>query len=509
MLTAALIAPTTSLPVARYDYPWDGRLARARVLDWCKKKIHATPTTKEIEPACAKRAFLLQRQGEPDYTREAWDLPYADVIDDQLVIVPRGVKALASGHGIVAVDDISEADRQTAMRYVCDLYDRVRRVHVEMPDCPFKKEKPVTSSIETLVAAGIADPAKPWDGAGAQSRIIAHCNGKPDSCWKSAYLAPGDTPSASKFPVYDVVDGDLVLVPKALIAAAGRLNQAQGVDTGSLKSKICSLYSQVQSKYPDFPDCPLKDSKDDGESMDAAAKKKKKDYDMGFSYSRTAAGVPVVDRSVPLKPPMEWFAPVATITPMPLTIQSDGRVMGHGALWDSCHAGYTDRCVPVPHSAQDYKFFHRGAVETEDGVLVAVGHLTVGGGHAGPNGDLVAASEHYDDATATVAVVAAHEDRWGIFLAGALVPDASPEQVAMLRRSPLSGDWRAFDGNLEMVAMHAVNVPGFGVDRPRTAVAASGTLIFPGPYAEVEEEPDEAVETRIALAASFLIGEKE
>lgn len=391
MLTAAILSPTTSLPVARYDYPWDGRLARARVLDWCKKKIHATPTDKEIEPSCAKRAFLLQRSGEPDYTREAWDLPYADVIDDQLVIVPRGVKALASGHGIVAVDDIAEGDRQTAMRYVCDLYERVRRVHVQMPDCPFSKEKKMTSSIDETV---------------------------------------------------------------------------QDVEAP----------------------------------------------DSGFSYSRTAAGVPVVDRAVPTKPPMEWFAPVTTISPMPLTIQSDGRVMGHGALWDSCHAGYTDRCVPVPRSAQDYKFFHRGAVETEDGTLVAVGHLTVGAGHAGPNGDLVAASEHYDDATTTVAVVSAHEDRWGIFLAGSLVPEATPEQIAMLRRSPLSGDWRAFDGNLELVAMHGVNVPGFGVDRPRKAVAASGSLIFPGPYAEVEADEEvspEELEQRISMAASILTGEKE
>lgn len=375
VLTASVLSPVLSLPIAKYDYPWDGRLARERVLDWCKSKIGASPTTKEIEASCAKRAFLLQRDGEPEYTREAWDLPYADVIGGSLHIVPRGVKALASGHGVGAVQDISEGDRRTLERHVCSLYAKVRGKHVEMPPCPFdkKEDKKMTGSLE---------------------------------------------------------------------------------------------------------------------------------------YSRTAAGVPVIRQVAPVAPPIEWFAPMETDAPMPLTIQSDGRVMGHGALWDSCHAGFADRCVPVPHSAQDYRFFHRGAVKTEDGSLVAVGHLTVGSGHADPNGNLVAATEHYDDATSTVAVVSAHEDRWGIYLAGSAVPEATPQQIAMLLRSPLSGDWREFNGNLELVAMHGVNVPGFGVDRPRQAVSASGSLIFPGPYAEVEEaapEPSaEEIDSRISLAASLL-----
>jgi hypothetical protein len=370
-----VLAPILSLPIAEYDHPWDGRIARARVLDWCKSKVGASPTTKEIEPTCAKRAFLLRRDGEPDYTREAWDLPYADVH-----IIPRGVKALASGHGVMAVDDISEGDRRTLERHTCELYGKVRGKHVQMPPCPFEKkeEKKMTSSLE---------------------------------------------------------------------------------------------------------------------------------------YVRTAAGVPVIRQVAPVAPPIDWFAPMEVDGPTPLTIQADGRVFGHGALWDSCHAGFSDRCVPVPHSNQDYRFFHRGGVKTEDGTLVAVGHLTVGGGHADPNGNLVAATEHYDDATTTVAVVSAHEDRWGIFLAGSVVPEATPQQIAMLQRSPLSGDWREFNGNLELVSMHGVNVPGFPVDRPRQAMAAAGALIFPGPYAEVEkdETPEvsqEEIDNRISLAASLLFGDE-
>lgn len=420
-----LIAPVLSLPVAEYDHPWDGRIARARVLDWCKSKVGASPTQKEIEPTCAKRAFLLQRDGEPEYTREAWDLPYADVIDGNLHIIPRGVKALASGHGVMAVADISEGDRKTLERYTCELYGKVRSKHVEMPPCPFDKRE--QNKDAKSVAGGIMTP------------------------------------------------------------------------DAAIKAKICALYEQLKMK------CPF-ETKDESSSEDAKSDSAKKDP---MSYSRTAAGVPIIRQSAPVAPPIDWFAPMEVDGPTPLTIQSDGRVYGHGALWDSCHAGFADRCVPVPHSNQDYRFFHRGAVKTEDGSLVAVGHLTVGGGHADPNGNLVAATEHYDDATSTVAVVSAHEDRWGIFLAGSAVPEATPQQIAMLLRSPLSGDWREYQGNLEMVGMHGVNVPGFPVDRPRRAIAAAGSLIFPGPYAEVETQqvPQEEIDNRISLAASLLFGE--
>lgn len=284
-------------------------------------------------------------------------------------------------------------------------------------------------------------------------------------------------------------------------------------DAAATKAKICALYRQLEME------CPFEDDKPEDDEEMAAAEPgckcggREEDTAMYASasgnYSRTAAGIPVIGRKAPVKPPLEWFAsPEFPLdAPMPLTISADGRVQGHGALWDSCHAGFADRCVPVPHSAQDYKFFHRGAVETDDGVLVAVGHLTVGGGHADEDGNLRAASEHYDNAGTTVAVVSAHEDRWGVYLAGSLVPETTPEQLAMLRRSPLSGDWRAFDGNLELVAMHGVNVPGFGVDRPRVAVAASGVLIFPGLPApeKITFLSTEQIESRISLAASALL----
>jgi hypothetical protein len=114
----------------------------------------------------------------------------------------------------------------------------------------------------------------------------------------------------------------------------------------------------------------------------------------------------------------------------------------------------------------------RGQVETDTGEMIDTGPLSMGGGHAGLGGDLTAAISHYDDVSSAVADVAVGEDAHGIWMAGALRPTVTPEQVRTLRASSVSGDWRPMGRHLALVAVLAVNVPGFSVPRPQ--LAASG-----------------------------------
>ena len=160
----------------------------------------------------------------------------------------------------------------------------------------------------------------------------------------------------------------------------------------------------------------------------------------------------------------------------PLTVTEDGRVYGHLALWGTCHIGFADECVDVPRSRMDYSLFHTGAVRTDAGD-VAVGQITLGGGHAGLGNSIKAALEHYDATSSVVADVRVGEDDFGIWFAGRLRPGVSEEKIAELRAAPLSGDWRLPSpsaSHLELVAAHAVVVPGFPVPRPSVALAASG-----------------------------------
>jgi hypothetical protein len=97
----------------------------------------------------------------------------------------------------------------------------------------------------------------------------------------------------------------------------------------------------------------------------------------------------------------------------------------------------------------------------------------MGTGHAALSLGRTAALAHYDDSGSAVADVVASDGRHGVWLCGAVRPDADEAQVRALRASPVSGDWRPLGGGkgLEMVAALAVNVPGFPV--PRQALAAS------------------------------------
>lgn len=158
-----------------------------------------------------------------------------------------------------------------------------------------------------------------------------------------------------------------------------------------------------------------------------------------------------------------------------LTITADGRVFGHLAAYDSCHIGFAEICVSPPVSASAYAYFHQGEIRTDAGAL-AVGKITLGTGHASLHASARAAAEHYDNTGSAVAVVRARDGALGPWLSGRILPGVTDDRVDELRRSGISGDWRGIRRNstaLELVAVLAVNVPGFPVPRTR-ALAASG-----------------------------------
>jgi len=155
----------------------------------------------------------------------------------------------------------------------------------------------------------------------------------------------------------------------------------------------------------------------------------------------------------------------------PLTVEDSGRVYGHIAPWGVCHTGHSGQCILAPHSKAGYAHFLRGQhVVTAEGEKVRVGVITCDAGHASTRG--ISASQamaHYDNTALAVADVTIGEDEYGIWVAGAMRPDASEEQIRALRASSISGDWRQLGGTLELVAALAVNQPGFPL-----AVVASG-----------------------------------
>jgi hypothetical protein len=130
----------------------------------------------------------------------------------------------------------------------------------------------------------------------------------------------------------------------------------------------------------------------------------------------------------------------------------------------------------APRSPSNYAYFLTGSLKTASGKSVNVGQLTLAGGHADINGNAQAAVQHYDDTNSAVADVMVGEDQYGIWAAGGMRPNVTPEQVRVFRASPPSGDWRPINGHLEMVACCSVNVPGFMNVRPTARVAGGAVL---------------------------------
>ncbi len=220
------------------------------------------------------------------------------------------------------------------------------------------------------------------------------------------------------------------------------------------------------------------------------------DVDPAEAASLVACGF--VAGAIPVTPPKSWFANPELKKATPLTVTDEGQVFGHIAAWHVDHIGLAYGTKP-PRSKSKYAYFHTGVVRTDDGTDVPVGQLTLAGGHASLEASAAAAARHYDDTGSAVSDVHAGEDAYGIWVAGALRPSATPEQIRALRASAPSGDWRPIKGALELVAVCQVNVPGFPIARARVASGQVMALVAAGAstLAKMKSDPVSELAARV------------
>jgi hypothetical protein len=190
-------------------------------------------------------------------------------------------------------------------------------------------------------------------------------------------------------------------------------------------------------------------------------------------------GGALVAGAFPVKPPMEWFRKPHLSGLTALTIEDTGRVFGHIASWKQSHIGLAGSIKP-PRSRSRYAFFQTGQVKTNEGDLVNVGQITLTGGHAPLSASVADTVAHYDNTRSAVMDVSVFEDKHGIGVCGSLRPGVTEEQLREIRASGVSGDWRPINGALELVAICAVNVPGFPIPRARVASGATIALVAAG-----------------------------
>lgn len=203
----------------------------------------------------------------------------------------------------------------------------------------------------------------------------------------------------------------------------------------------------------------------------------------------TAGGYPVL-------PPSTWFSNPGLASLTPLTIDDNGRVFGHIAAWHTSHIGMAGGVKP-PRSKSNYAYYRTGVVKCDDNKLVDVGQITLTGGHAPLNAGVARAVAHYDDTASAIMDVAAGEDKHGIWVAGALRPDVTDAQLRAIRASSVSGDWRPINGKLELVAVCAVNAPGFPIPRARVASGAPIAMVAAGVEPLIEIAMNDRIEAHV------------
>lgn len=165
----------------------------------------------------------------------------------------------------------------------------------------------------------------------------------------------------------------------------------------------------------------------------------------------------------------------------PLTILDNGELFGHVAYWGQRHTSFVSKKVTPPRSKTALAHYLTGpGVECDGGEFVAgVGQITMGCGHAAAHLGHAAARAHYDGGYGAVQVadVRSGEDDFGIWIAGAMRADLTPDQVRAFKATNLSGDWREIGerGQLELLAVLAgVTVQGFPIVSRASLAAAGG-----------------------------------
>ena len=216
--------------------------------------------------------------------------------------------------------------------------------------------------------------------------------------------------------------------------------------------------------------------------------------------SIVASGHPI---EAPVVPPSDWFTDPKLVGPTPLTVSDEGRIFGHLAVWGQCHIGFADRCIEPPRSVASYAHFLTGEILCDDGSRLPVGQITLGAGHAGHHASASQAAAHYDNTASAAADVTAGEDDYGIWVSGALRPGLAPTDIRALMAADVSGDWRRIGGMLELVAVLAVNVPGFPKIRVKESDGLVASLSLPAYEADEVTAPNSvlrSVADRIAAS---------
>jgi hypothetical protein len=432
------------LPLAMRESVFDNDDAVKRIQAW------ATAEGGQVDVNKMRQAFLWHDTRQPETVTQSYRLPVGDVINGRLTLIYHAIYAAAAlisgAHG--GLPDIPDEDKNALREVITNVY----KVMSEEFGDPNMRAPWENAAVGAAVSEGFKPQAPANLGNFAAEEDFAMADMK-EPYGDVKYADPGYRDGTKRYPID---------TPEHIRAAWSYINMPKNA-----KFYKADQLEQIKGR------------------IRAAAKK------AGIQISEETMTASASGQ-FPIHPPKAWFTDPGLDGKTPLTVTEDGHVFGHIAAWGECHRDFNE-CVLAPKSQMGYRPFHLGQAVTAEGETIKVGKIMMDTRHADVRLGYAAASFHYDDTGDEVAIVRAGEDQYGIWVSGAIVPEATPKKVAKLRRSPISGDWRKVEGNLELVAALAVNVPAFPVysmeGSDRFSLVAAG-MVMPDMDDEINDNDD-------------------
>lgn len=107
------VCGTSDLPSAPLAHPWDAGEARKRLLEWS-----------DGDWSKYAKAFVI-KDPEKAETEAGYKLPFADVVNGKLMIIPRALMAAAGALGGSRSAMSIESAMRAAQQFVGALYERI------------------------------------------------------------------------------------------------------------------------------------------------------------------------------------------------------------------------------------------------------------------------------------------------------------------------------------------------------------------------------------------------
>ncbi len=149
-LTAKAASGAMDLPLADREREWDANAAVARVKAWA-----GGPNKEDIDWAKYRRAFFWYDSENPE-NFGSYKLPFADVINGQLMAVPRAIFAAAAAiQGARGGVNIPESDVAAVKRKIESYYKKMRsKFNDESIVAPWKQNKTLQNlDLSALIAS--------------------------------------------------------------------------------------------------------------------------------------------------------------------------------------------------------------------------------------------------------------------------------------------------------------------------------------------------------------------